>query len=110
VLTAILVAGLLGALLLIAAEFTTLFEVHVASSSRPVQTVSTGSHQSYALLPIALLVAVLAFGIWREASRVAVPRRSLLMGPDHNRGRARGRRPTSQPERPHVTHQKAESP
>jgi hypothetical protein len=78
VLTAILVAGLVGAVLLIVAEFTTLFEVHAATSSRPVQTVTTGSHQSYALLPIAVLVAVLAFGIWREGSRVALLAIGLL--------------------------------
>jgi hypothetical protein len=76
--TAILAGGLLGALLLIAAEFTALFEVHAATSSRPVASVSTGSHQSYALVPIALLVAALACGVWREGSRIALLATGLL--------------------------------
>jgi hypothetical protein len=78
VLTAIVAGGALGALLLIVAEFTTLFQVHAATSSRPVESVSTGSHQSYALVPIALLVAALAFGIWREGSRIALLSIGLL--------------------------------
>ena len=63
---------MLGALLLLVAEFTTLYEVHTATSRTPLQSVSTGSHNAYALIPIGLLAAVLAFGAWRYGSRPAL--------------------------------------
>ena len=56
---AVLVGGLLGALLLLAAEGTTLYAVYTAGGTAPVQSVNTGSHQGYALVPIALLAALL---------------------------------------------------
>jgi hypothetical protein len=59
----ILAGALLGSLLLVVAEFTTLFIVHVQTSSVPIKTVTTGSHHSYALIPIAVLGAVLAIGL-----------------------------------------------
>jgi hypothetical protein len=68
----ILVAGLLGAVLLFVAEFTTLFYVHSATSSTPVKSVSTGSHQTYALIPIALVAATLAIAVLRFGSRPAL--------------------------------------
>jgi hypothetical protein len=55
------------------AEFTTLYTVHVAG--RTVTTLSsqaTGPHHSYALVPIALLAALLAFGAHRAQSRPAL--------------------------------------
>jgi uncharacterized membrane protein len=75
---AILAGSLLGALLLLVAEFTTLFSVHVATSSTPIKTVITGSHHSYALIPIALVVALLAIGVWRDGSRPALLAIGLL--------------------------------
>jgi hypothetical protein len=66
------VGALLGALLLIVAEFTTLFELKTAVSRTPVQSIGTGSHHSYALIPVGLLVALLAFGVWRVGSRPAL--------------------------------------
>jgi hypothetical protein len=69
---AILAGSLLGALLLVVAEFTTLFTVHVATNSAPIKTVATGPHHSYALLPIAAVVAVLAIAVWRDSSRPAL--------------------------------------
>jgi hypothetical protein len=75
---AILAGSLLGALLMIVAEFTTLFTVHVETSSRPIKTVSTGSHHSYALLLIALVVAGLALAVWRDSSRPALLAIGLL--------------------------------
>jgi hypothetical protein len=69
----LIVAGaLLGALLLLVAEFTSLYHVHVASSSTPVKSVSGGSNHSYALLPIGLLAAALGIGVFRAGSRPAL--------------------------------------
>jgi hypothetical protein len=69
---AILAGALLGALLLFVAEFTALYHVHTAASTTPVRSVGTGSNDSYALIPIALLVAVLGLGIFRSGSRPAL--------------------------------------
>jgi hypothetical protein len=69
---------MLGSLLLIVAEFTTLFSVHVETSPNPIKTVATGSHHSYALIPIALLAAALAVGVWRDGSRPALLAIGLL--------------------------------
>jgi hypothetical protein len=70
---AILAGSLLGSLLLVVAEFTTLFTVHIATSSAPIKTVTTGSHHSYAMLVIGLVVA-----FWRESSRPALLAIGLL--------------------------------
>jgi hypothetical protein len=69
---AICAGALLGALLLIVAEFTPLFTIHTSASTAAVRSVSTGSHHSYALIPIALLVALLAYGVWTAGSRPAL--------------------------------------
>ena len=70
---AILAGGLLGALLLLVAEFTTLFEVHGRRRPRcRIRSVGTGSHHAYALVPIALLVA--RSGLRRLAGRAAARR------------------------------------
>jgi hypothetical protein len=74
-----LAAGtLLGSLLLIVAEFTTLFTVHVQTSAAPIKTVTTGSHHSHALIPIAVLAAALAVGVLMQASRPALLAIGLL--------------------------------
>jgi hypothetical protein len=57
---------------LLAAEFTTLFNVHASNGSAAINSVRTGSHNSYALVPIALLAGVLAVAVWRVASRPAL--------------------------------------
>ena len=75
---AILAGSLLGSLLLVVAEFTTLFTVHIATSSAPIKTVTTGSHHSYAMLVIGLVVAALAVAFWRESSRPALLAIGLL--------------------------------
>ncbi len=73
VLRAVLCAvGLLGAVLLLTAEFTTLFQVQVAASGTPVRSVSTGPHHAYAMALIAALAAGLAFAVWRAGSRPAL--------------------------------------
>jgi hypothetical protein len=78
---AILAGALLGALLLLVAEFTTLFEIRTAPSAsamrivlgpEALRSVATGSHHSYALVPIALLVVVLAYAIASAGSRPAL--------------------------------------
>jgi hypothetical protein len=68
----ILAIGVLGALLLIVAEFTSLYTVHSAASQSTIRTVSTGSHNDYSLLPIALLAVVLSLAGWRWRSRAAL--------------------------------------
>jgi hypothetical protein len=72
-----LAAGL-GALLLVVAEFTALFDVKVTTFSAPIRTVSAGSHNSYALIPVALLAAALALAVWRAGSRPALLALGLL--------------------------------
>jgi hypothetical protein len=68
----ILAGTLLAALLLLAAEFTTLYEVHVATSSTPVKSVSGGSNHAYAMVPLALLAAALGVAVARSESRPAL--------------------------------------
>jgi hypothetical protein len=72
VLGAILAGALLGALLLLVSEFTALYQVHTAASATPVRTVSTGSNDTYALVPLALLAAVLGIGVFLAGSRPAL--------------------------------------
>ena len=62
----------LGALILVIAEFTTLFELKTGASGTTVRSIGTGSHHAYALIPVALLVAFLALGVWRVGSRPAL--------------------------------------
>jgi hypothetical protein len=64
--------SLLAALLLIVAEFTSLYQVHVATSSAPIKSVSGGSNHSYAMIPIALLAAGFGIGVRRSGSRPAL--------------------------------------
>jgi hypothetical protein len=68
----VLGGGLLGALLLLVAEFTTLFQVRVAGATTIVRTVSTGSHHSYAMALVAVCAAALTVGTWRSGSRPAL--------------------------------------
>lgn len=69
---AVLLGSLLGALLLIVAEFTTLYDITTAASRGPIKSIGTGSHHAYAMLPIALLAIVLTYGAWRQRSRPAL--------------------------------------
>ena len=57
---AVAVVAAAGAVLLVAAEFTTLYGVHIAARSAPIQVVSGGSNNSYAMIPIAVLAVFLA--------------------------------------------------
>lgn len=69
---AVLGTALLGALLLVLSEFTTLFTVNNALTGNQIKSVGTGSHDSYALIPIALLAIVLAWGAVSTGNRWAL--------------------------------------
>jgi hypothetical protein len=68
----VLTLTLLGALLLVVAEFTTLFTVHTIGTSAPIKSVSTGSHNSYGLIPVAVLAVVLAWAATSTGNRWAL--------------------------------------
>jgi hypothetical protein len=68
----ILAGTLLAALLLLVAEFTALYKVHLATSSTPIKTVTGGSNHSYAILVIALAAVALGVLVWRSGSRSAL--------------------------------------
>jgi hypothetical protein len=68
----VLCGGLLGALLLLVAEFTALFDERTQAGGVFVKSVSTGSNHSYALVPVAVLAALLSFAVWRAVSRPAL--------------------------------------
>jgi hypothetical protein len=68
----VLGGGLLGALLLFVAEFTTLYDVHTPSSIGAYKSVQTGSNHDYAMLLIALVAGAFAVGAWRFGSRPAL--------------------------------------
>jgi hypothetical protein len=69
---AVLALAAIGAVLLLVAEFTTLFTIRSSAAGAPVRSVGTGSHHSYALVPIALLVIVLATAVATLGSRPAL--------------------------------------
>jgi hypothetical protein len=69
---AIFAGGLLGALFLLVSEFTTLFTIRSSASTAAIRSVGTGAHHTYALIPIAVLVALLAYGVWTAGSRPAL--------------------------------------
>ena len=75
---AVFSVALAGAILLIVAEFTPLLDVHSAARLAPIATVNTGSHDSYALIPIGLLAALLAVVVWRSRNRLALLATGLL--------------------------------
>ena len=68
----ILAGALFGSLLLIVAEFTTLYRVHVATFHTPIKSVTGGTNHSYALGLLGLLAAGLAVAFVRQGSRPAL--------------------------------------
>jgi hypothetical protein len=68
----VLGCGLAGAALLVIAEFATLYTVHTATHRAAITSVTVSSHNSYAMLPIAALAALLTFGAARDRSRPAL--------------------------------------
>ncbi len=74
----LLAGGLSGAALLAVAEFTPLFTIHTLAGQTAIKTVQTGSHDSYALLPVALLAALLSLEVWRTRARLALVATGVL--------------------------------
>ena len=70
---ALVVGGsLTAALLLVVAEFTALLEITTGAHRGAIKTIGAGPHHGYALVPIALMAAFLAVGVWRTGSRAAL--------------------------------------
>jgi hypothetical protein len=69
---------LIGAAALVVAEFEPLYRVRTDVGRQIVRSVSAGSHHSYALLPVAVLAALLAGALGR--SRWPVPAALALLG------------------------------
>jgi hypothetical protein len=76
--SAVLGGALLAAGLLLVAEFLALFEVRTSARNGVVTTVQSGSHHSYALVPVALLAAALALAWRRSAVRLAAVAMAIL--------------------------------
>jgi hypothetical protein len=70
--------SLAGALLLLVAEFTPLLNVHSSLHRAPIASLNTGSHDSYALIPIGLLIVLFSLIVWRTRSRLALLATGLL--------------------------------
>ncbi len=68
----LLFGGLLGAGLLAVSQFLTLYGTHIQARHRAIDTATVGSQHAYALLPVAALAALLAYGTWRVLSRSAL--------------------------------------
>ena len=69
---AVTAVGLVGAALLIVAEFTALYVLHVSTYGAQPTSVSAGSHNAYALVPIAVLAAALALAGARRGNVAAL--------------------------------------
>jgi hypothetical protein len=69
---------MLGAALLIVAEFLPLLQVHAANHRGAIGSVRTGSHDAYALVPIGLLAALFALVVWRTRNRLALLATGIL--------------------------------
>ncbi len=64
--------ALLGALLVLIAQFTALYHLHSATSSAAIKTVGTGGNHAWAPIPLALAAVALAYAVYRHGSRVAL--------------------------------------
>lgn len=70
---AIIIAfGLVGALMMLVAEFTPLYQVHVSTSSKPVQSITGGSNHAYAIGLLGVVAAGLVLAVVRGGSRPAL--------------------------------------
>jgi hypothetical protein len=63
---------IVGVLLLVVAEFSALYHVHLSTKLNPIKSVTAGSHNSYAMLPIAALAATFGYAVWRTGNRTAL--------------------------------------
>src|SRR5690348_17269116 len=75
---AVLAGTLVAAVVLLVAEFQPLFEVRTSARNGVGTTVQSGSHHSYALVPIALLAAALALAWRRSSARLAALAMAIL--------------------------------
>ena len=66
---AVLLVAAVGATLLLAAEFVNLYGVHIVGRAAPIDVVSGGANNSYAMVPIALLAVVLGLGALGNGGR-----------------------------------------
>jgi hypothetical protein len=69
---AVVLVALLGALIVLLAQFVALYYVRVATSSSPVKTVGTGANHGWAPLPIALVCLALVLAVFRYGNRTAL--------------------------------------
>jgi hypothetical protein len=74
----VLAGALVGAALLLVAEFLPIFDVRTSARNSVTTTVASGAHHAYALLPIALLAAGLAWAWWRSPTRLAALAMAVL--------------------------------
>jgi hypothetical protein len=68
----VLMSGLIAAALLVSSEFADLYQIHSSTRRAALQSVTGGSHNAYALIPIALLALGLSWGAAIERSRPAL--------------------------------------
>jgi hypothetical protein len=68
----VLGCGVLAAVLLVVSELAQLYSVHIPTQRAALQTVTGGSHNAYALVPIAILALLLTFGAVRQHSGPAL--------------------------------------
>ncbi len=66
------VGALLGAMLVLIAQFTALYHVHSATSSAALKTVGTGGNHAWAPIPLALAAVALAYVVYRHGNRAAL--------------------------------------
>jgi hypothetical protein len=69
---ALLLGGFAGAAFLLAAQFLPLYTVHTSATRATIDTIETGSHDSYALVPAAVLALLLSIEVWRSRNRLAL--------------------------------------
>jgi hypothetical protein len=69
---ALALGALLGAVLVIVAQFTALYHLHSATSSAAIKTVGTGGNHAWAPIPLALAAIALAYAVYRTGSRTAL--------------------------------------
>ena len=76
----ILACALIGAAVLVLAEFSTLYTVRAAGQSGAVQSTLAGTNNSYGLIPIAVLAVVLGLVTYRGRAGRWVPATLILVG------------------------------
>jgi hypothetical protein len=69
---AVVIVAVLGALLVLVAQFIALYHVRVATTSIPIKTVGTGGNHGWAPVPIALVALALAAAVHRYGNRTAL--------------------------------------